>query len=315
VSATAPITARAYSERARALIQQRRFDLAEREARRAIQQDPAYADGYHMLSIALWGQDQFAAALAPCEEALRLAPENGYIHSTMGDLLNTQRGWRNHRRAAEHHRRAVALCPHDAFVRNRYARFIYRTNRAEAQQQNAEALRLDPRHVDSLLFHASLLLTQRLYGAAEASVLQALAVEPNNELAHRQLGEVRLFQQLPDQALDNMREALRLDPTNKLLKRGLSLALQARMPVLGRFWTFSLLNSWRFRVLWLLLLPFMFMCGISATINLGADAGYLIILLIRLGMLGVVGLFFLGGFFAWIIDPLMTYLVLQGKIK
>lgn len=310
MSATTPVSAHAYSERARALIQQRRYDLAEQEARRAIQQDPAYADGYHMLSIALWGQEQFAAALAPCEEALRLAPENGYIHSTLGDLLSTQPGWRNRRQATEHHRRAIALCPHDAFVRNRYARFLYHANRAEAMRQNAEALRLNPQHVDSLIYRAALLRTKLRYREAEDSVLQALALEPNNEDAHRQLGELRLFQQKPDEALANMREALRLDPTNKELKRGLSLALQAKLPLLGSFWTFSLVNSWAYRVTWLLLLPFMFSCCWSAFINM--SAGYTIA---RTGMMCFSGLFFLGGLFAWIIDPLMTYLVLNGKIK
>lgn len=314
MSATTPISAHAYTERASALIQQRRFDLAEQEARRAIQQDPAYADGYHMLSIALWGQEQNAAALTVCEEALRLAPENGYIHSTLADLVSKKIGWRNRRRAVEHHRRAIALCPHDAFVRNRYARFLYHANRAEAMRQNAEALRLNPQHVDSLIYRATLLVSKRRYREAEESVLQALALQPNNELAHRQLGDIRLFQQKPDQALDNMREALRLDPTNKQLKRGLSLALQARMPLLGKFWTLSLMNSWVFRVTWLLCSPVAFsICCILATVNVSADPpGFLFI---RLSLICFFGLFFLGGLFAWIIDPLMTYLVLQGKIK
>jgi len=313
VSATAPVSAQAYSNRARALIHQRRYDLAEQEARRAIQQDPAYATGYHLLSIALWGQEQIAAALTACEEALRLAPEDGYIHSTLADLLSKQRDWRKRRRAAEHHRRAIALCPNDAFVRNRYAHFLFRTNRAEAVRQNAEALRLNPQHVDSLIYRATLLVSKRRYREAEESVLQALALQPNNELAHRQLGDVRLFQQKPDQALDNMREALRLDPTNKQLKRGLILALQARLPLLGKFWALSLMNSWAYRVLWLLCLPVaLSVCCVLATVNVKADAG---ILLLRLGIICFFGLFFLGGLFAWIIDPLMTYLVLHGKIK
>ncbi len=310
MSAKVPVSAYAYSERARALIHQRLYDLAEQEARRAIQQDPAYAEGYHMLSVSLWQQNRMSAAFEACEEALRLAPENGYIHSTLAVLLSQRQGWRNRQRASEHHQRAIALCPRDAFVRDRYARFLYRTNRDEAMRQNEEALRLNPQHVDSLVFRASLLLVKQRYYEAEEVVRQALALQPNNEFAHRQLGEIRLFQQKPDQALANMREALRLDPNNKLLKRGLILALQAKLPVLGTFWTLSLMSSRLSRVMWLLLLPFLFSCCWSALASFKAGSAFA-----QMGLLCFGGLYFLVGAFIWLIDPLMTYLVLNGKIK
>ncbi len=308
VSATTPVSAHAHSERARALIQQRRFDLAEQEARRAIQQDPTWAEAYHLLGIAFWGQGNLTDARAALEEALRLKPDDAYVHSTLATVLTRLGGRHNRRAAKQHFAHSLASKPDEAIFYDRYARFHWPGNPKAAKRANEQALRLNPRLVDALLFRAAMLLPKRRYAEAESAIRQALAVEPNDGTAHAMLTDVQLLRYHPNDALASAREALRLDPNNPALRRNLVLALQAKIPLLGRFWAVNTYNPRAARITWLL----MALCGVCVccptVVKLTTTDS-----LLTVGCLG--SLFLLWGLFLWIIDPLMTYLVLNGKIK
>src|SRR5512145_2510414 len=85
----------------RDLIDLGKFDLALREARRALQHDPENAELHYWLAWILWRQDRRIEALPAAQKALRLAPDDPDYHSLLALIL--QEALVDRPRAEEHH--------------------------------------------------------------------------------------------------------------------------------------------------------------------------------------------------------------------
>jgi tetratricopeptide (TPR) repeat protein len=234
-------------QRASAFIKRRRFDLAAREALHALQADAQSADAHHYLALALWGQDKWQPAKRAAEAALRLDAERPEFHSTLACVLpGSGRGWP--KRAQEHHLRAIELRPSEPLFHWRYGDFLWHYGRylrfegeaKAAWEESAVCLRLEPGFAEAHFLQAQILFARQDYAAAEKSLLAALSIAPRFVQAQALLGDVYLNTHRGGPAAACYRTALRLEPTNRPLKRAVVLALEAQMPVLGVFWRLSL---------------------------------------------------------------------------
>lgn len=292
-----------YHRRASDLIALGKYEAAAREARRALQRNPDDAQAHRLLAWARWAQGELSRAEFAARAALRLAPDDADVHSTLA-LILTDRGKRQEARA--HHERAITLAPAVPAFHTRYARFLLRTRRWAASLREANAaLKLDPRHVNAFLIRADVLRAQGHLSAAETAVHEALALEPNSAAAHQALGRIHLARDEGDEALACFREALRLDPTDEVLKRELIRSVEARLPVIGVMWRYGQV-SMSHRVFWTAINLFSFVwCCLTGWSNPGLTLLFSVFYLFDL----------IWGFFVWVVDPLVTHAVMKGWIK
>ena len=69
------------------LYEQNRFDLADREFRQALADDPDSASAHSYLSLCLSHVDKYDEALREAEEAVRIEPGQPFSHYTRGRAL------------------------------------------------------------------------------------------------------------------------------------------------------------------------------------------------------------------------------------
>ena len=103
--------------------------------------------------------------------------------------------------------------PKDLQVKRNYIQLLILKNRLdEASKLNNEILKANPHDMDALVYKAELQLRQNDAGGAVDSLQSALHDDPNNAVAHFQLG--RAFDQQHDErrAESEWREAVRLQP-------------------------------------------------------------------------------------------------------
>ena len=103
--------------------------------------------------------------------------------------------------------------PKDLQVKRNYIQLLILKNRLdEASKLNNEILKANPHDVDALVYKAEMQLHQNDAGGAVDSLQSALHDDPNNAVAHFQLG--RAFDQQHDErrAESEWREAVRLQP-------------------------------------------------------------------------------------------------------
>jgi tetratricopeptide (TPR) repeat protein len=218
-------------QRALVLFEQSRHDLAEPEVRQALAADPDNALAHALLSICLVEREDWNAATDEARVAVRLAPDSPFSHATLARVLMDRQYVNEARESAEEARR---LDPTDAET---YALLsLIHTQRrdwASALQMAEQGLAHDAEHVGCN--NARAMALTRLGRTAEAgkTLASALEREPENAWSHANLGWAELHGGNSKQALEHLREALRLDPTDEYAQAGLVEALQARNPIYG----------------------------------------------------------------------------------
>jgi tetratricopeptide (TPR) repeat protein len=102
---------------------------------------------------------------------------------------------------------------------------------------------------------------------AEKAAHQALSLAPNQAAAHHVLGGIQLSQGKQDEAMDSLRQALRLNPTSMPYKKTLARAVAARSPVIGWIWRGLLERRHLFfwRSIWFI--SFLLALGCFAVVN------------------------------------------------
>jgi len=216
-------------QRARLLLGQSRFDLAERELRAALALAPLDATAHGLLGFCLLRRDRAAEALAEANEAIRLAPTWRFGHYVLGAALLAKHDPAAAERAA---REALRLGPEeaDSFVLLARTRLAQRDWRG-AVEHAERALALDPERVGAANVRA-LALTQLGERDQAASAIEGvLARDPGNAITHRNYGWNKLSAGDHRGALGHFREALRLDPNSELAKQGMVAACRARNPL------------------------------------------------------------------------------------
>jgi tetratricopeptide (TPR) repeat protein len=220
----------AHRERGWMLAQQRRPELAEREYRLALLQDPHDADAHALLALVLADQEgRGAEALQEAREAIALAPDEPLPHFAEARVHLEAERWDDARRAAEQAIRIDADDPMNYVALS--AAHLGRRRWPEALAAADEALEIDPGHAGAANLRASALVHLGRRDEAAATLHGTLARDPENSDTHANQGWARLHAGDHPGALKHFREALRLDPESGWAREGFAEALKARNPL------------------------------------------------------------------------------------
>jgi tetratricopeptide (TPR) repeat protein len=194
----------------RALLEQDRYEEAERTARVAVQVAPTDGYTHYLLGFVLQVAGRHADSIASLREAVRLDPRVPNYHARLAIALSESGAKEEAQLVID----AVAsLDTQDALLIDECA-YVYsllaQHDRAEQFARRAIALRpADPKAHWRL---AWVLANRRAFAASAAAARAALAIDPNSWAAWEELGYALFEQGVYDQAEAALAEALRLKP-------------------------------------------------------------------------------------------------------
>jgi tetratricopeptide (TPR) repeat protein len=230
-------------QRSQILLNQGRYDLAEKELRQALSLDPDYASAHALLAICLSEKGQHGEALQAIGKAIALSPDYAGFHYIYAGILREQRKLDAAKDAILE---ALRLDPEDADFYARLATIQYdQTKYTEALKSTEQGLSLDAEHVWSMNMRLLSLLELGRISEAEAEVNSTLAIAPEHPFPHTAKGWVLLHQNRVPEAMHSFREALRLQPDREWARLGLLESLKARN------WLYRLIlrvDLWRSRL-------------------------------------------------------------------
>jgi tetratricopeptide (TPR) repeat protein len=212
--------------RARLLISQHRFDLAEPHVRQALALDPNDDRAHAWLALCLREREAFTEATMEARTAVGLAPDDGYPQYVLSTIFE-QRNMPKEALAAI--KEALRLDPAQAdYWGHLAALHTHAKNFRDGLEAAERGLQLDP---ESTLCTNMRALALRALGrkddAADA-VATTLARNPEDAISHANMGWNLLHQSKPKEALIHFREALRLRPDLEWARNGIVEALKAR---------------------------------------------------------------------------------------
>lgn len=222
--------------RVQLLLQHKRPQEAEQEARRQLRDDPDNSFLHCLLALALMELAQLPEAQAEARQAIHLDPENSFAFYVLSATLQRQHELPAALQAIEE---ALALDPEDADYQHVLGQLRFQQGQLHAALRAAEAgLQTDPTHVDCLGLRARCLARLGRRDEASADLDEALRHSPSDAGTHADLGWVALERGRAKEAAGHFREALRLNPTSDYAREGLVSALKARFWLYNGFYRF-----------------------------------------------------------------------------
>ncbi len=213
-------------DRVGVLMQQSRFKLAEQELRQELAEDPHQPYAHAMLALCLAGEKKYAEAQREAGAAVHLAPDLAYCHYVLASVLADQDRFADAEPVA---REALRLDPEDADYYALLSRIqLGRRRWPEALAAAEQGLQLDADHVGCTNLRALALVKLNRREEAGATIVAALARDPENAVTHANQGWTLLQRHQPEKAMEHFREALRLDPELDWARSGIVEALKAR---------------------------------------------------------------------------------------
>ncbi|MDN5934372.1 MAG: tetratricopeptide repeat protein, partial [Pseudonocardia sp.] len=189
----------------------RRYDDAEREARRGLAAEPGDADLLMELAAVLLAQRRGADGLAVAEAALTGAPQAERAHRIRAALL-AQLG--RHAEALHAGYTSVSLAPEEPWAALGYATVLQQAGRlADAQQVALRAVSLAPDEPAAHPRLADIASDRGDPGTARAAYQETLRLDPDNAAARHDLAVLDLNAHRQGDALRGLVEAGRLDPS------------------------------------------------------------------------------------------------------
>ncbi len=228
------------------LLSQRRFEMAERELRMMLADDPQHATSHAMLALCiLQDKNRWTDATEEAEAAVGLAPDDPFPHYVLA-FSYLERG--RHTEAEAAITDSLRLNPYnaDAFAVLSQSQ-LGRKQYQQALNSSESGLAIDPESIDCGNLRSIALERLGRNQDAVASAAATLRRDPDDPMSHASYGLTLLNAGQHQEAQVAFREALRLDPSNELARNGLIQALNNRSMVfrlVHRFYVgMSRLNS------------------------------------------------------------------------
>ncbi len=218
-------------QRGRLLFMQDRWELAERELRRALAEDPEDAQALALLAQAVSEQGRHDEAMKLAREAVGRRPDDSYTHVALARVLMEAGKKREALAAADE---ALRIDPDDETNWGLKSSLLGQNDRwAEALEAAEAGLAIDAE--DDTCRNMRALCLQQLgrREEAEAAAEEALEADPDSALAHATRGWAYVRSGDQRRAEEHFREALRLDPNLDWAREGVLTALKARNPIYG----------------------------------------------------------------------------------
>ncbi|MBD2743774.1 tetratricopeptide repeat protein [Coleofasciculus sp. FACHB-1120] len=217
-------------ERARLLIEQSRYEMAEQELRQELAMEPDSAIAHTLLALCLNHRQMYPEATQMAQRAIRLAPDWGYAHYVLAYILCD---YNQLLEAETVLKEALRLSPDNPsyfalLSRIRYNQQLWHS----ALEAATQGLVVDPEDVECLNYRAMCLMQLGRLPEAQAVIESAIALDPEYAGSYANRGWILLAQGgYPAKALECFREALRLQPTFEWARRGILEALKAKNPL------------------------------------------------------------------------------------
>lgn len=232
--------------RVQLLLAQHRHEMAERDLRMMLAEDPGDATAQSLLSLCiLHDRDRMQEATEMAEQAIGIAPDEPLCHYALAvSLLQRNRN----EEAAAAIQESLRLDPYDAdafavLSRSQLARGRYQ----QALDAAVQGLAIDPDHLDCCNLRSITLERLGRGNEAVASAAETLKRDPENPMSHAAHGHALLNSGKHKEAQIAFRESLRLDPHCEMARIGLINAMNNRsfiFRMIHRFYVaLSRLNS------------------------------------------------------------------------
>ena len=216
-------------ERGKTLFLHKRYDLAEKELRRSLVDEPHNPVTYSILAQCLCRQEKLNEALREAQDGVGLGPDIFYCHYALAQVLN-ERNQLSEARAAI--LEAIRLHPESADCFFELALVEYRTHHAtNALKAIERALQIDPDNTVHQNLRIQILSEYGSSATAIAAIKQTLAANPNDALAHSTYGWIFLERREFEKARAHFEQALRLQPDHFRAKEGMAELLKANSRV------------------------------------------------------------------------------------
>ncbi len=213
-------------DRAILLLNQSRYDLAEKELRGSLADDPSDPAAHAFLALCLMGRSEWDEAGREAGAAVRLAPGMAFAHSVAARIFLHQSRREEAESAA---REAIRLSPGDAEFYALLATIHHDRRRwPDVLEVADQGLAIDPGDADCANLRAMALVNLGRKKEAEEAIRGALARDPRNAFSHANQGWTLLHQGEHAKALEHFREALRIDPELEWARAGIVEALKSR---------------------------------------------------------------------------------------
>lgn len=216
-------------ERARLLLQQRRYDLAEKELRQVLAGTPEHFLAHAWLSLTLMEMTRYNEAETEAEAAVQVAPDHPYGYFVLSRIFQQQGKTRQAEKAIAE---AIRLNPTDAdYFAVLAGLFAGEQQWAKALEAAEQGLVLDAEHIGCGNLRAMALNKLGRRRESVGALDAALYRDPDNALTHANQGWIALEQNNHQEAMTHFREALRLEPELNWARSGILEALKARNPI------------------------------------------------------------------------------------
>jgi len=216
-------------QKAQLLMEQGRHELAEKEVRGALGEDPSDVEAHCVLALSLALQEKFDDAQKAAGDAIHLGPTEPGAHYVMSRVM-VERNRLKEATAAIHE--AIRLNPYDPDFHAWLAAICFdQSNWKEALAASEKGLELDAENTSCGNLRAMSLVKLGRREEASQTMEATLSHDPGQSFSHSTFGWTHIEANDPKQALEHFREAIRLDPENEMARAGIVEALKAQNPI------------------------------------------------------------------------------------
>jgi len=207
------------------LIQQKKFDEADRILKDLLSQDSTNIYFLSLLAEVNLQQDKFDTARTIIDNAIGLSPDSPHLFYTKSRIAIQQN---NFDEAEKNVRQSIALDPNDADYFALLANIkLGRKQYEEALQLANKALEIDAENLLGLNTRSTALLKLNRSAESFNTIEGALREDPNNAYTHANYGWGLLEKGNHKKALEHFKEALKNDPNFTYAQSGMLEALKA----------------------------------------------------------------------------------------
>jgi tetratricopeptide (TPR) repeat protein len=204
---------------------QHRFPEAEQQFQKAISSDLKDPAPRAALVRVMMAEGKRAEAESFLKETKTALPDNPEGYRMLGDFYFATG---DVDKATAEYATLFSEHPRDPLLKKNYIQLLILKGRLdEATKLNDQILKTNPRDVEGLVYRGQIQLAQGNPGGAVSSLQDALQSDPNNPVAHYQLGLAFDQQHNDDRAQAQWKEAIHLQPNMPEAQRALG-ALQMR---------------------------------------------------------------------------------------
>ena len=213
-------------QRGQILLQQSRYQEAEKELQQAIGHNPNNPIAYALLSQCLLEMKRYSEALELSTKALHLSPGSSFLFYIHARSLFFNKKTKDARWAIQE---GLRLSPNDSDFFGLLANIeFYEENWEAALNASQQGLALDPEDVHLINIRAQALIKLNRQKEAESTIDYALHRAPESSFSHANKGWVAIEQDRFDDAIQSFKEALRLNPESTFAKSGLKEAIKGK---------------------------------------------------------------------------------------